>query len=296
MPAKTDFIDPAALMRVKSLELRAKMVMEGFWRGIHRSPYHGFSVEFSEYRQYAKGDDPRFIDWKVMARTDRAYIKKFEDETNLRAHLVVDRSRSMAYGSSDEYNKSDYASTFATTLGYFLLGQGDAVGLTTFDQTIDQHVPARNRPGHLRRIMVEMEKAPEGKGTDLSAGLRGVNERIGKRSLLVVFSDFLAPLDEVEREVGYMAAAGHDVTLIQCLDPAERHFTFTKATHFEDQETGQELYVDPDSARDSYMERLENHIDGLRTICAKVGAGYHLFTTDYPMELALSEYVQRRHG
>lgn len=152
MPAAS-YIDPAALMRVKSLELRARMVMEGFWKGLHRSPYHGFSVEFSEYRPYTRGDDPRFIDWKVMARSDRAFIKKFEDETNLRAHLLVDRSKSMGYGSG-EYSKSDYSVTLAATLGFFLMGQNDAVGLTTFDEKVDQHIPARNRPGQLRRIML----------------------------------------------------------------------------------------------------------------------------------------------
>ncbi|MDF1810970.1 MAG: DUF58 domain-containing protein [Verrucomicrobiales bacterium] len=292
MPAAADYIDPAALMRVKSLEMRARMVMEGFWRGIHRSPYHGFSVEFSEYRQYTKGDDPRFIDWKVMARTDRAYIKKFEDETNLRANLIIDRSKSMAYGSGD-YTKSDYVATFATTLGFFLMGQGDAVGLTTFDEKLDLYIPARNRPGQLRRLMVELEKAPGGTGTDLAAGLRGVNERVRKRSLLVMFSDFLAPLDEVEKEIALMAAAGHDLSIIQCLDPAEREFPFDKAVHFEDSETGRELYVNPAAARKDYLQRLQTHLDGIRKICTKVGARYHLFSTDYPLELALSELVQR---
>lgn len=292
MPVVADYIDPSALMRVKSLELRARMVMEGFLRGIHRSPFHGFSVEFSEYRQYTKGDDPRFIDWKVMARTDRAYIKKFEDETNLRACLLVDRSRSMTYGSSD-YTKSDYVATFAATLGYFLMGQGDAVGLTTFDEKLDRHVPARNRPGQLRRMMIELERSPEGHGTDLSAGLKGINERIRKRSLIVLFSDFLGPLDDLDREIGLLAAAGHDLTLVQVLDPRERNFDFDRATHFEDTETGQMLFVDPGEARKRYLEKLETHLDGIRKIGNQVGAVYHLFTTDQPLELALSELVQR---
>jgi len=293
MPAAAaDFIDPAALMRVKSLELRARLVMEGFWKGLHRSPFHGFSVEFSEYRPYTKGDDPRFIDWKVMARTDKAFIRKFEDETNLRAQMVIDRSRSMSYGSQG-YSKSDYVATLAATLGYFLMGQGDAVGLTTFDRAVDQHVPPRNRPGHLRRIMVELAKAPEGLGTDLVAGLRGAHDRIHKRSLLIFFSDFLAPLSDLEREISMIAAARHDFIAVQCLDPAERNFTFDKAVHFEDQETGRELYIDPAVARREYMLRLEEHLDGLRTICSKSGADCHLFSTDYPLELALAEIVRR---
>ncbi len=295
MPTVADYIDPVALMRVKSLEMRARMVMEGFWRGIHRSPYHGFSVEFSEYRQYTKGDDPRFIDWKVMARTDRAYIKKFEDETNLRAYLVLDRSKSMFYGSG-EYTKSDYATTFATTLGFFLMGQGDAVGLTSFDEKLDRFVPARNRPGQLRRIMIELEKAPGGAGTDLTAGLKGVNERLRKRSLLIMISDFLAPIDELEGIIGQMSAAGHELVLVQCLDPAEKTFPFEKATHFYDTETNRELFINPAQARERYLERLENHLGAIRTTANRVGADYHFYPTDLPMELALGEFVRERTG
>ena len=139
-------IDPASLMRIKSLELRARVVVEGLWRGLHRSPYHGFSVEFTEYRQYTKGDDPRYIDWKVAARTDRHYIKKFEDETNLRCHLLVDRSRSMEFGTVG-YSKAEYAVTLAATLAHFLARQGDAVGLLSFDETVREYLPARARNG-----------------------------------------------------------------------------------------------------------------------------------------------------
>ncbi|MEM7603401.1 MAG: DUF58 domain-containing protein, partial [Verrucomicrobiota bacterium] len=188
MPATHSYIDPAALMRVKSLELRAKMIMEGFWRGIHRSPYHGFSVEFSEYRPYTKGDDPRFIDWRVMARTDRAYIKKFEDETNLRAYLIMDRSRSMRFGSG-EVTKADYAATLGATLAKFLMDQGDAVGMTSYHDSVQAHIPARNRPGHLRRLMVQFERETAGESTDLSAALSDLQSQLQKRSMCLVFSD-----------------------------------------------------------------------------------------------------------
>jgi len=187
-------IDLAALMRIQSLELRAKVVVEGFWKGLHRSPHHGFSVEFSEYRQYVQGDDPRFIDWKVMARTDRVFIKKFEDETNLRCYLLVDQSRSMGYAGNEGYSKADYAATLATTFGYFLLGQGDAVGLLTFDEKLDQFVPARNRPGHLRRLMSQLESRESGKGTDLIGPLKKVAELVRKRGLMMLVSDLLAPI------------------------------------------------------------------------------------------------------
>src|ERR1044071_9953084 len=155
------FIDPAALMRIKSMQLRARVVVEGFLSGLHRSPYHGFSVEFTEYRQYSPGDDLRYLDWRLYARTDRYYIKKFEDETNLRCHLLVDQSRSMEYGSRG-YTKAQYAATLAATLAYFLHLQGDAVGLLTFTDQVRDYLPARHRAGHLRQIMVALESPSAG--------------------------------------------------------------------------------------------------------------------------------------
>ncbi|MBP6601473.1 MAG: DUF58 domain-containing protein [Verrucomicrobiales bacterium] len=287
------FLDPSALMRVKSLELRARMVMEGFWKGIHRSPYHGFSVEFSEYRPYARGDDTRFIDWKVMARSDRAYIKKFEDETNLRAHLLLDRSRSMTYRSG-EYSKADYAATFAATLAFFLMGQQDAVGLTTFDEAVDKHIPARNRPGQLRRLLLQLEQAPSGKGTDLGAAMKGLHELIGKRSLVVLVSDLLAPLEELEKQIGYFSAGRHEVAVFQILDPRELDFRFPTAVHFRDSESQRDLFIDPAVARSGYLERLQTHLDSIKNLCSRHGVAYRLVPTDEPLEQVLFEFVNLR--
>lgn len=288
-----NYIDPAALMRVKSLELRARMVMEGFWKGLHRSPFHGFSVEFSEYRPYARGDDPRFLDWKVMARSDRAFIKKFEDETNLRAHLLLDRSQSMTYGSAG-YTKQEYAATFAATLAYFLMGQNDAVGLTTFDRKVDQHIPARNRPGQLRRLMLQLEKAPAGEGTDLGAAMKGLHELIRKRSLIILMSDLLAPLEELERQIGYLAAGGHDLAIFQIMDRRELDFNFDKATHYRDTETGKDLFIDPDIARASYLERLNAHQESVIHLAGRHGVNHQLVPTDEPLERVLFDFVSRR--
>src|SRR5476649_2097021 len=161
------FVDAKALMAIRSLELRARVVVEGFWNGLHRSPYHGFSVEFTEYRQYSPGDDTRYLDWRLYARSDRYYLKKFEDETNLRCHLLVDQSRSMSYGSTG-YTKAQYAATLAATLAYFLHLQGDAVGLLTFDEKVREYLPARHRTGHLRQLMFALEKPASGKATNLT--------------------------------------------------------------------------------------------------------------------------------
>ncbi len=287
------FIDPRTLMSIKHLELRAKVVVEGFWNGLHRSPYHGFSVEFTEYRQYTPGDDPRYLDWKLYARSDRYYIKKFEDETNLRCFLLMDRSKSMEFGSKG-VSKQDYANTLAATLGYFLSRQGDAVGLMSFDQVIQEYMPARNRPGHLRQLMLALEKPCQGDSTDLKKPIKRIMDLMNKRGLIVLISDFLAPLEELEDNLATLAAYGHEVQVFHVLDPAERHFQFEEAIQFEDQETGQLMYVDPASARKDYMERLESHLDHLKNACDKSGIDYTLLTTDQPLEKSLFDFLKAR--
>src|SRR5256886_1060958 len=230
---KEGFIDPKALMAIRSLELRARVVVEGFWNGLHRSPYHGFSVEFTEYRQYTPGDDTRYLDWRLYARSDRYYLKKFEDETNLRCHLLVDNSHSMGYGSLP-YNKAQYANTLAATLAYFLYLQGDAVGLLTFDEQIREYLPARNRTGHLRHLMLALEKPASGTATDLASPLKRIVEVVRKRGLIVLISDFLAPIEQLETELTTLAACGHEIVVFQVLDPSELTFNFDSAAMFED--------------------------------------------------------------
>ena len=257
--APGSLIHPRALMSIKNLELRARIVVEGFWTGIHRSPYHGFSVEFTEYRQYTPGDDPRYLDWRLFARSDRYYIKKFEDETNLRCHLLVDNSRSMAYGSLP-YNKAQYANTAAATLAYFLYLQGDGVGLLTFDEQIRDYLPARHRKGHLRHLMISLEKAAGGTETNLSPPLQRIVEIVTKRGVMVLISDLLAPIGALEKNLAALGACGHEVIVFNILDPAELSFTFDKANLFQDIESGRDLYIDPHLARKEYLKRLESHL------------------------------------
>ena len=289
------FLDPAALMRIKSLEMRAKVIVEGFWKGLHRSPYHGFSVEFSEYRQYTRGDDPRYIDWKVFARSDRHFIKKFEDETNLRCRLFVDQSRSMEFGSRD-VRKVDYANTLAASLGYFLMGQGDAVGLTTFHEDIAERLPARNRPGHLRRLMLMLEKECAGNATGLAGMLDKIPILARKRGMVVVISDFLVPFESLEHGLRQLHAGGHDVVLFQVLDPAEQSFDFDKASHFRDAETGEEFFVDPAAAKRGYTTKFEAHQEALRSAAVTYGMDYVLLDTSHPFDDALWQFVNRRQG
>ncbi len=288
-------IAPQALMSIKNLELRARVVVEGFWHGMHRSPYHGFSVEFSEYRQYSPGDDPRYLDWRLYARTDRYYIKKFEDETNLRCQLVVDQSRSMTYGSLG-YSKAQYAATLAATLAYFLNLQGDAVGLLTFDDQIRAYLPARHRPGHLRHLMLKLEQPAAGTATDLAAPLRRIVKTVKKRALLVLISDLLSPLGSLEKDLTALTACGHEVVLFHILDPAELSFAFQKAVMFRDVETGRTLFIDPGTARNYYLERLNSHNRTVQSACESLGIAYRRFATDRPLELALFDFLRERMG
>ncbi|MHB8520194.1 MAG: DUF58 domain-containing protein [Limisphaerales bacterium] len=286
-------IDPQALMSIKNLELRARVVVEGFWHGLHRSPYHGFSVEFSEYRQYSPGDDPRYLDWRLYARSDRYYIKKFEDETNLRCHLLVDNSRSMAYGSLG-YTKAQYGNTLAATLAYFLFLQGDAVGLLTFDEGIREFLPARHRPGHLRHLMLKLEQPAGGAATDLAAPLQRIARTLKRRALLVLISDLLAPIDTCERNLAALTACGHEVLLFHILDPAELAFAFDKPVMFHDVETGRRLFIDPGTARKEYLKKLDAHNATIQSVCQRLGIGYRRFATDRPLELALFDFLRER--
>src|SRR5215831_2709066 len=263
-------VHPKALMSIRNLELRARVVVEGFWSGIHRSPYHGFSVEFTEYRQYTPGDDPRYLDWRVFARSDRYFIKKFEDETNLRCHLLVDSSRSMSYGSTG-YTKAQYAATLAATLACFLYLQGDAVGLLTFDEEIRDYLPARHRTGHLRHLMLALEQPAVGSATDLASPLKRIVEVVRKRGLIVLISDFLAPIERLETELTALAACGHEIVVFQVLDPAELNFNFDSAAMFEDIESGRTLFIDPNTARKEYLQKLEAHFNALRSSCQRLG-------------------------
>ena len=291
--ASAKLIDPAALMSIRSLELRARSVVEGFWSGMHRSPYHGFSVEFTEYRQYTPGDDPRYLDWRVFARSDRYFIKKYEDETNLRVHLLADQSRSMDFGSRD-YTKNTYASTLAATLAYFVHMQGDAVGLLTFDEKVREYLPARHRVGHLRQLMLALEKPTSGKSTDLEAPLERITSLIRKRGLVALISDFLAPIDRLERNLIALTACGHEVTVFHIVDPAELNLGIEAPSLFEDVESSRTLYIDPPAARATYIRKFEAHCAALAAICRKLGIGYKRVSTAEPLELALFAFLQER--
>ena len=301
MPAETAtkrksvFADPAALMRIRSLELRALSVVEGYWKGLHRSHRHGFSAEFAEYRAYVPGDDIRYLDWKVLARRDKTFIRKFREETNLRTHLLLDLSRSMEYGSTG-YSKLEYARTLAATLAVFLHGQGDEIGLLTFDEVARDYLPPRHRSGHLHAILAALGRPALGKAAGLSSPVETILGRGRMKGLVFVISDFLTPMEELEGPLSSLAASGHDITLLQVLDPTEINFTFDESATFEDMESGDVMLTDPETIRAGYLEKFGAHQAALKKSCDSLGIIHHLLSTDQPLETALHAYLADRQG
>ncbi|MFY9252325.1 MAG: DUF58 domain-containing protein [Fuerstiella sp.] len=291
--ASTSFMDPKVVMSIKSLELRAKVIVNGFRTGLNKSPKHGFSVEFSEYRQYTQGDDPRFIDWKLYARTDRSFIRLFEDETNLRCYIVADFSNSMSFGSLG-YTKHDYSRSIAASLAWMLNRQGDAVGLSLFDEKVRMVVPARYRPGQLRRIMVTLEEPTSGSETNPEHALEHAARRLNKRGFVVLISDLLAPVEQFEAGLKLLRGCGHDVIVFQVLDPVELDLKIDGPRLFEDLETRQKIYADPEDTNASYIQKITAHNEAVQAVCEKLGAAFVRTVTNEPLEMALSEFLHAR--
>jgi uncharacterized protein (DUF58 family) len=288
------FLDPALIARLGSLELKARTVVEGFIAGLHRSPYRGFSVEFAEYRQYIPGDDLSTLDWKVYARSDRYYVKRFEEETNLECHLLLDVSASMAYRGGSAMSKLDYASVLAGSLAYLMNRQRDSVALLAFDDEIRQRIPAGARPGHLHRILLALERLPPGRRSNLARPLRQLAEALTRRGLVIVLSDLLDERELVVRGLEQLRSRGTDVIVFQVLDPYELQFPFARAARFQDVETGDEIVMDPPRGRAAYLDAL----DGLREYYTRTlrGAGIDFLTLDTsaPLDRALVAYLDTR--
>ncbi|MCG8651375.1 MAG: DUF58 domain-containing protein [Pirellulales bacterium] len=282
--------DPMAVMRIKNLQLRAKAIVEGFYNGLHRSPFHGFSVEFSEYRPYTTGDDLRSLDWKLFARTDRYYIKKFEDETNRRCYLILDQSKSMGFGSLS-YSKIEYARTLVATIAYYLTLQRDSVGLMTFDEAIGDYISARHRPGHLRQIFVALSRPLRGAGTDIDEPLQQIAALVRRRGLIILVSDLLASVETLRTNLAYLRSRGHEVMLLRTLDPSELELQLESPSMVVDLESGREIYLDPEVARQSYLEKFAQHRDQIQAICDSLGVDLYSLRTDQPLEQALFHVV-----
>lgn len=291
--SQTTLMDPSVVMSIRSLELRAKVIVQGFRTGLNRSPRHGFSVEFSEYRQYAQGDDPRFLDWKLFARTDRSYIRLFEDETNLRCFLIADFSRSMSFGSVG-WTKHDYGRTIAASLAWMLNKQGDAVGLSLFDERLRTVVSPRYRPGQLRRILVTLEESTSGRETNPATALEHAAAQLPRCGLAVLISDFLAPVEHFETGLKLLRGRGHDVIVFQVLDPVELSLDIDGPRLFEDLESGRSIHADPEATRVAFQKQINSHNEQVESVCTQLGVSFVRITTDQPLELVLSGFLHAR--
>ncbi len=287
------FLEPKILSKISGMELRARTVVEGFIYGLHRSPYRGFSVEFAEYREYTPGDDIKFIDWKIFARSDRYYIKEFEEETNLNSHILLDTSASMNYGSAG-LSKLDYGSYLAASLGYLIFQQRDGVGLVTFDTEIQQFIPSRNRKGHMLSILRALENLSCEHKTDMALPLHQVAEMLNKKGLIILISDLLDDPESVLQGLQHLRFKGHDVIVFHVFDETELNFPFQTATKFMDMEGKTQLMAIPTIVRNSYMKKLSAHIEAFKKGCGRLQIDYKILDTKQPLDFALFSYLTNR--
>jgi uncharacterized protein (DUF58 family) len=286
---------PSTLAGLANLELVARAAVEGFLIGLHRSPRFGFSQEFKEYRAYVEGDDPRFVDWNVYARTDRAYIKRYEGETNTRLMIVLDASASMGYG-SHSVTKMQYAKFLAAALAYLASRQHDPAGLLVFDTQLRQYRPPTARAGSLLSLLHAVDAVTVGGPTDLESSFNGMREHLSRRGLVAVISDLYCDPDALLRAVQPLAIRGHDIMLLQVLDPQEVNPQWRDATLFQDMETNERINVSGEYLRERYRERLDTHLAALRRAAANAGAHYMQVSTDEPLDKALRRYLLFREG
>jgi uncharacterized protein (DUF58 family) len=287
------YLDPAILAKVGFSPLLARVVVEGFLNGLHKSPFHGLSVEFAEHREYVAGDDLRYLDWALYARTDHYYIKRFEEETNLRCTIMLDRSASMSYGTGT-LTKWDYSCFLASCLAYLMVRQQDAVGLTLFGARPGAYVPPRCRRSHLRQLMATMvRQAPAGE-TNVAASLRAAIRKLKRRGLVVVISDLIDEPAETLKALRLLAGHRHDVIVFHVQDATELDFSFQGPALFRDLETGEEMEIDPAALRDDYVRQMQELCDYYKKGLAELGVDYHLINTREPYDRALNTYLNRR--
>jgi len=296
MSTAEKYLKPEVIRQIKRLDLRAQFIVKGFLQGLHASPFHGFSVEFSEHRKYTSGDDPKDIDWLVYAKTDKYYVKKFEAETNITGYLVMDLSRSMGYTYRQELTKFDYSICLAAALCYLMIHQQDPVGLLTFDQKIRHSLRPKARRSHLGDVLSLLANLkPEGE-TDIAHSLVQVAAMLRHASLVMIFSDLLTEFGPVMESLYRLRHDGHDVILFHVLDEAEVFFPFEGMVELEEPETQQRMSLDADGFRSSYLDEVESFRDRYRRECFQAGIDYVPLDTSMHFDRALGEYLLRRSG
>ena len=291
--AVPQYFDPNTLQKITRLELRAQHVVEGFMSGLHRSPYFGNSIEFRQHREYVPGDDLRHVDWKVWAKQDRYYVKQYEEDSNLRAALLVDVSNSMRYGTG-AMNKREYAATIAVSLAYLLLSQQDSTGCMAFDESVREIVPQRTQRNHLDAIIRTLFVNNPQKKTDIDHILRNAVNAYSRRGMMILISDLLVDADNLIDGLQMLRTRGHDVMVFHVMDDDELDFPFSGPTRFEGLESLDHLTCNPRALRAGYLEALQEHLDKIRRGCAQRGIAYELFRTSQPLDSALVAFLNQR--
>jgi len=292
----SEYLKPEELQKLARMEIIARLVVEGFISGLHRSPHRGFSVEFAEHRQYVPGDEIRHINWKAFARSDRYYIKQYEEETNLRCYILLDCSASMSY-KSGAVSKLFYGKCLAAALSYLMLKQQDSAGLITFDRDVRTYLPPRAVPTHLKAIMSRIDQAQVGKETNLSNIFHDLAERIKRRGLIVIISDLFDDLRPILSGLTHFRHKKHEVLIFQVLDPDEVDFPFRNWTMFHDLENdGHRLLTEPQRVRTAYLDSLGGFTNEIRRHCRQKRIDYEQLNTKVPFDTALAAYVARRMG
>ena len=285
---RLDLLDPADVARLGGIEIVAQGVVEGFLAGLHRSPRRGFSVEFTEHRAYQPGDEPRYLDWRMLARSDRLFVKQFEEETNLRAMVLLDASASMAWrGAPERLTKRAYADRLAAALALILLRQRDATGLVTFDERVREVIPARVKAGQWTRLVRGLVDTPDGRGTAAQAALQRITGLLARRGLVILLSDLLFDRDLALAALRYLRHRGHQVIVFHLMDPAEAELAGPPEVRFRDPESTATVVVRPRELSRVYAETVRREIAAWRTACRRHGIAYHHVLTDLPFGMAL---------
>jgi uncharacterized protein (DUF58 family) len=292
------YLDPRTLARVSSLDMRARLIVEGLTAGMHRSPYQGISVEFAQHRPYVQGDDIRHIDWKVFGRSDKHYLKQYIEETNLHLILIVDASESMGYGTvtngKETWTKYDHATAIAASLAYMTIQQQDSVGLAIFDQTLSRYFKPSNSPSQWKTVVSELQQVPRWSKTNTGKILDQLAEKLHHRSVIVILSDFLDDIESIKKGLRHMRYKKHELMLFQILDPAEIEFPFEDVTMFEGMEEMGQLLTEPRALRESYLQQLAEFTEGLKKMCRGMNIDFVRMNSSEPLDVSLSTFLANR--
>lgn len=297
MNETTDYrklLTPAYLSSLNSLELRARFVVEGFMVGLHKSPYHGFSVEFTQHRPYLQGDAPKDIDWKVYGKTEKYFIKQYEEETNLKSYILLDISKSMTFASDGNISKLEYASILAAGLSYMMNKQQDAVSLTLYDEQIKKYIPPKSSKGNLQEILKSLATIPSSEKTNTAACLNRITEKIKRRGLVIIISDFFDDINSILTSLKHFRYQKNEVIIFQILDPLELSFSFGRDAVFKDLEKGDEMTTQPFQIQKAYQDAIKEFSGKIKEACLNSGIEYNLLTTETPYDKALYSYIHKR--